>query len=217
MSGDSPYPNGSWDPGSGEPVPPAQPGAYPPPGGYPPPGTPPPGYPTAPAGAGYPPPGAPPPGYQQPSPARPGGYDAAGAAPKKKRKVWRWLLGIFVVLLLLIGGCTYLVIDAVRGPVDRVNAFMAAVDEGDLATAASLMSTSSECFGEQTTAIVESTFGSVDVTDYNFVTSNVQSSNGTSSGQVSGTLTTTADGEVPATFVLTKENDEWVLCGWDIG
>lgn len=195
--------------------PPAQPGYGPPPGqpGFAPPGQP-----------GYAAPGQPPGGYQPPpAQAYQPAYNAApgtgapvyGNEPKKKRKLWPWILGVFMVILLGIGGCSFALYRAVSGQVDVANDFLAAVDNGDFDTAASLTSDSSSCFGSTARADVEDFFSGSDIEDYNLNTSNVSSVNGRTTGEVSGTIT--AGDVFPIVFSMVKESDDWLICGLDIG
>ncbi len=135
------------------------PQSYPPPGPTPPPPASEPGYGGPPAGPGPyapqpggpyapqpsspygPPPGGPygaPPTAPQPSP-----YGAptpiyvppqapSGPPPRGRTRprVWPWLLGFLGLFLLLIGGCSYWVYSLARGPIEAVNTYVAALDEG---------------------------------------------------------------------------------------
>jgi hypothetical protein len=156
----TPQPSPAQQPGSapvGSPQP-TSPGNFPQPGsGAPvnpgnsygesvtPPSFPQPGY-TAPTGfpqqSGYPPqPGYPPQGYpqqgypqqgfpQQPQPGFPGGSQGPWAQAPKKRRWPKVLLIIFVLLALLIGGCSYLIFKSVRPIVDKGNDFVSALYKG---------------------------------------------------------------------------------------
>ncbi len=192
--------------------PPAQPGYGPPPGQ--------PGF-APPAQPGYAAPGQPVGGYQPPNQAYQPAYDVAaggpvyGDEPKKKRKIWPWILGIFMVMILGIGGCSYALFRAVSGQVDAANEFLAAVDNGDFDAAASLTSDSSECFGSTAKADLVDFFSGNDIEDYNLNSSNVSSVNGRTTGEVSGTITS---GDVfPIVFSMVKDGGDWLVCGLDVG
>jgi hypothetical protein len=59
------------------------------------------------------------------------GEPSIGPTPaKKKRKWWKIILGLFLVLVLLIGGCTAVVIKAARGVVGEGNKFLSALYTG---------------------------------------------------------------------------------------
>lgn len=72
------------------------------------------------------PPGAPPPGFGPPPQA------PSGPPPKVRTRprIWPWLLGFLTLFMLLIGGCSYWVYTLARGPLDAVNGYVAALDEG---------------------------------------------------------------------------------------
>ncbi len=206
-----------WDPGSGEPVDPSR---QPPPAGFPPPGsTPPPsGYPP-PVGT---PPGQPQPGYNpppgsgfNPPPGQAPPYNPGYGAPAtpKKRRVWVWLLGIFGFLALGIGGCSFLLFRAVSGPIDHANEFLAAIDAADYSTAASMVSHDPGCFGENAQQDLSDYFGGVALTDYDLKSVNVSSTNGESTGDVSGTIEVEGQPKTTIKMGLVKEGGDWKLCG----
>ncbi len=127
------------------------PQSYPPPGPTPPPPAPQPGYggPPAEPGPYAPQPGSPyapqpgspygaPPMAPQPSPygAPPPVYAPPQAPPgpppvaRTRPRVWPWLVGFLSLFVLLIGGCSYWVYSLAKGPIDAVNSYVAALDEG---------------------------------------------------------------------------------------
>jgi hypothetical protein len=59
-----------------------------------------------------------------------GGQSIGPTPSKKKRKWWKIILGLFLVLVLLIGGCTAVVIKAARGVVGEGNKFLSALYTG---------------------------------------------------------------------------------------
>ncbi|MDH4077580.1 MAG: hypothetical protein OEW29_16745, partial [Acidimicrobiia bacterium] len=74
---------------------------------------------------GFPPVG-PPPSFGPPPQA------PSGPPPKVRTRprVWPWLLGFLGLFVLLIGGCSYWVYSLAKGPIDAVNTYVAALDEG---------------------------------------------------------------------------------------
>jgi hypothetical protein len=50
-----------------------------------------------------------------------------GPRPKRKRKWWKIVLGVVLVVLLLIGGCTAVLVKAARGVVGEGNKFLSAL------------------------------------------------------------------------------------------
>ncbi|MEZ5226033.1 MAG: hypothetical protein R2710_04995 [Acidimicrobiales bacterium] len=215
-----------WDPGSGDPVPPSfpPPGAAPPgstpPGSVPPPATayPPPGSPQSPQQQpppyqqpGYQPPGYQQPGYQQPGPA----FDAP-EPQRRKRKIWPWVLGIFALFGLAIGGCSFVLYRAVKGPIDQANEFLAAVDAGDLDAAAAMASKDARCFGETAQRDLTDYFGNADITGYRLSSVNVSNTNGDSTGDVSGTIDIAGQPTAPIAFLMVKEGGDWKVCGINI-
>ncbi len=198
-----------WDPGSGEPVPPGtpapQPGQAP---RFPPPG----------ATQPQPQPAQPqysPPAYT-PAQTPPGdGPDTSPQPERRKRRVWPWILGGFAVLSFGVGACSFVLYRSVIGPVDRANEFLAAVDAGDYAGAASMVSTQPECFGETAERDIEQFFEGVDIVDYDLTSVNVATTNGDTSGDVSGTITVAGQPTVPIDFGLVK-NGDWEVCGLEV-
>jgi hypothetical protein len=177
------------------------------------------------ADAGPPPPGAGPPGgsppprpgpvpYGQPAPpAGPLGYGAgtgaAPAAPKKKRKVWPWILGVLVVLLLLMGGCVALVYRAATGPIDKANDFLSHIDDADFPAAFEL--TDPECFSADEYDQLESFFTEFELTGYDLT----GTERFTGGGAATGTVTLEGAGERDVQIDLTND-DGWRVCGIDV-
>ncbi len=161
----------------------------------------------APGGATYPP--SNPQGY-------PSGYGmppGVAAAPARKSRWWIWLLAVFFGLILLVGGCTALVIRAVRGPVDASNEFFAAVNDGDLSRAASLVSADPSCsFGTDPESSIDQQFTGVTVEDYFFAGASVSSSEGGSTAEVIGLVTTLEAGEVGYAVDMIQDGDDWKVC-----
>lgn len=150
----------------------------------------------------------PPPAYPQPYGMPP--------APARKSRWWIWLLGIFFGLILLVGGCTVLVVRAVRGPVDATNEFFAAVNDGDLSRAASLVSSDPGCsFGADPASSIDQQFTGVTVQDYFFAGAAVNTGDGSSTAEVIGLVTTLEEGEVTYTVNMIQEGDDWKVCGLD--
>lgn len=168
----------------------------------------------APAPPPTPPPAfAPPPAMGTPAMGQPGphgGFDE----PKKKRSVLKWVLGISLVLLLGIGGCSYAVFRAVSGPIDVGNEFLAAVQERDFERAWDLSDAS--CFEGGGEAQLAQIFGNDTITSYNLSQTNVNSSNGVTTGSTSGTVTLAGDDVRSIEIVARKSGDEWLVCGFDI-
>ncbi len=185
-----------WTPGQGgfqQPRPggsPPQPGQYDAPSDqpYPPPN---PQYPQYPA-----PPGQP---YQQP----PGHY--VGTPVPRKRRKWPWIVGgIFLFFVLAIGGCSFLIFNLARAPIDGGNEWIAMLDEGDFAGAqASMCSTSALDIG-----MLEADFGA-GIDDYDL--NGYNSTSGATT--VDGTIT--VGGATRAiTLFMNDEDDAWRVCNY---
>ncbi len=174
-------------------------------------GQPPPGQPSYPPGYNQPPDYLPPPGYSQPAGF---GFDGPGMQPvKKKRSVWKWLLGILVLLVLLVGGCSYWLFQAVSAPVDATNEFMAAVQGDDWTRAMTLVDTSPACFGENAEADLRSYFAGESIESYSFISSFVTSTNGETTAEVTGDVTFSSSGDVGMGVKMRQTDDQWRLCG----
>lgn len=204
MSSDRPF--GGLPP-EGDPT-----GWEPPTSNYPNPGQPQHGYPGQ--GPAVPPPQAPSAGsYPAPGGASPYGQPPASGQPRKKRRVWLWLLlGIPLLMLLGIGGCTALLFTSLRPPIDTTNAFVANLDDGDLRAAYDSFCEpikASVGYDVWATAITRELGG--EITDYSFTQASVVNSNGNQSATVTGTLE--IDGASrPAEYDLIKEGGTWRVC-----
>lgn len=134
-------------------------------------------------------------------------------SPAKKRRLWLWLLlGLPLLGLLGIGGCSAVLYRAVRGPIDATNDYVAKLDNGDLGGAYdSLCSTEQASFTEgQFIAATEAELGD-EITGYRFSSASITNSNGAQSATVRGRLE--IDGVSRATsFNLIKEAGEWRVC-----
>ena len=225
MSEGFPAQPGQPHPGQPHPAQPQQPGqpypgqAYPgqPQPGQPPhPGQPPTQYPgQIPQQPGYQPPPQYPgqipqqPGFQPP-PQQPGGFPAGGPAVQpKKSKLWLWLLLGLGAFVLLIGGCVAVLFNAVKGPIDKSNEFLALVDEGDYQGAFALTDPSCVTGGPET---IQSFFGGVDITDYSLTSTSVENN----TGSASGTITYNGSDTRTIEFSLTN-TDGWRICGFEVG
>ena len=143
----------------------------------------------------------PPPG--QPYPQVPG-QPYGGPSPRKRRK-WPWVLGgIFLFFVLLIGGCTFFLVNLARGPIDGANDWIAMLDEGDFVGAQSSM-----CSAATTTpSTLEADFGA-GIDDYNL--NGFNSTNGATS--VEGTVTIGGFTRAITLFVA-DQNDSWRVCNY---
>lgn len=168
-------PNNPWDnqpnAGAGVPPTPGAPQVPPVPGGTP--------------GAGVPPtggPGAPgPQQFGQAAPGQPGfgqpGFGGPGAPPPAPKKNWKpWLLGcggLFLLGLLLCGGCLGWAYFSTKGSIDNANDFVAAVKDGDDDRAADFVS--GDCSASNAIAALESggEIGSYSLTGVNNTNGNV--------------------------------------------
>lgn len=141
------------------------------------------------------------------------GYPGQPIAPPKRRR-WPWvLLGIFVVLLLLIGGCSWLVFRAFSPSIDAANEWMVLVDEQrwDEAYDELCASTRQAQPQEEVVAILQSDFGpSVD----GYRLSQYQNTNGAVS--VGGEVTVGGD-DRPITFAMSDADDTWRVCSYTFG
>lgn len=137
------------------------------------------------------------------------------AEPKKKRSAWKWILGIAAVLVLGIGGCTFALFRAVSGPIDLGNEYLAAVEARDFDQAWAL--SDSSCFEGGGPEQLAEIFANDSVTAYDLTGSSVNSTNGTTRGSTSGTVTFADDDERSIEILASKRGDDWLVCGFDIG
>ncbi len=186
----------NW-PHSGEPLMPEQPSGSPAP---------------PPQGYNAPPPGMTPPA-PSPTPGAPYGGPVHFQEPAKKRSVWKWIAGVVALFVLGVGGCSLLLFNAVKGPIDAANDFLAAAEAGDITEVVNLSSASPECFGPTVRADLESFLSQVSVSDYNLTSSFVSSDNGSTTGEVSGTI---GGGDQTIAFLMVKDSDDWLVCGLEV-
>lgn len=146
-----------------------------------------------------------------------GGGGAFGAPPAeapKKRSAWKWILGVVAVLVLGIGGCTFAVWRAVSGPIDVGNEFLAALEARDFDAAWAV--SDPNCFDGGSPQALADVFANDTVTAYELDSSNVNSTNGTTTGSTSGTVTLAGDDERTIQILASKDGDDWLVCGFDI-
>ena len=186
-------------------------GYQPPPGGYEPPAQPhqppQPPQPAYPQQQGYP---------QQPYQQQPGVPPPPSQPPlnvnKPKRPWWKIALVVIGLGVLLIGGCTMLVLRAVSGPIDAANEFLA--DLADQNFEAAVEHLDPACFSGGVSAdVLESQFGR-GLESYNLTS--VRNDNN-STGTASGTITRSNFGTQPIDFAMTKPGDAWLVCGVSFG
>lgn len=163
---------------------------------------------------------APPPATVQPMGAPPMAAAAAYgspplAEPKKKRSTWKWLLGIALVLVLGIGGCTFALFRAISGPINLGNDYLAAVQARDFDEAWALSDPT--CFDGGSPQQLAEVFVNDNVTAYDLTGSSVNTNNGTTRGSTSGTVTFTGDDVRSVEIIASKVGDDWLVCGFDIG
>ncbi|MEZ5410792.1 MAG: hypothetical protein R2761_22380 [Acidimicrobiales bacterium] len=211
--GPTPAPPPAPEPGYGAP-PPATPGPYAPQPGSPygpQPGSPygpqpgdPYGAPAAPQPSPYGvPPGSPPPGFGPPPQA------PSGPPPRTRTRprVWPWLLGFLGLFMLLIGGCSYWVYSLAKGPIDAVNSYVAALDEGRYDDAYDGLCTTTR----QTVSLQQfqaDNSAAPRISGYTFAS--VAAATGQLT-RVEGTVD--IDGSpVAATYGLQRENGDWKIC-----
>ena len=155
----------------------------------------------------------PPPGPGDSGPAGvPYGMATTFEQPKKKRSVWKWVVGIILAFMLLIGGCTFVLWRAVSGPIDAGNDFLAELQDGDIEGAWALSDPT--CFDEGIAAL--SVFDGVTIEAYRLSGTNVQVDNGNQTGSTSGTITLDGN-DVRDIELFMVERDGWRVCGFDIG
>lgn len=169
----------------------------------------------------------PPPGYQ---PAPQSGYEPPtqqhphqpGTPPppaqpmlqvnKPKRAWWKIALVVIGLGILLIGGCTMLVLRAVSGPIDAANEFLADLADQDFEAAVEHLDPA--CFSGGVSAdVLESQFGR-GLESYNLTS---VSNDNNSTGTASGTITRSNFGTQPIDFAMTKSGDDWLVCGVSFG
>lgn len=145
---------------------------------------------------------------QQPAGPGPAGYPPA--EQPKQRRIWPWfLLGIPLLFALGIGACSLLLFNAVRGPVDATNAYVANLDNGDYGAAydslcdADRAATPRDVWTAEAAAEITG-----DITGYRFSTVDVVNDEATVTGtiEIDGT-------SLDAQFSLVDEDGDWRVCG----
>ncbi len=116
-------------------------------------------------------------------------------------------------MVLGIGGCSFVVFRTFKGPIDRANEFLAAVDAGDYAGAASMASTDPRCFGETAERDLAAFFGPVDIAEYDLTSVDVSTGGGDSVSDVSGTITISGSPSTSINVNLLKVDGDWEICG----
>ena len=132
---------------------------------------------------------------------------------KKKRSIWKWLIGILVLFVLLIGGCSFWLFKTVSAPVDATNEFMAAVKDDDWPRAMELVDKSPVCFGENAEADLRGFFKGESIESYSFISSFVVTDNGATTAEVTGDVTFSSSGQLGVGVNMRQTNDEWLVCG----
>jgi hypothetical protein len=143
---------------------------------------------------------------------QPGQYPLPGqfdVPPKKKRKIWPWVLAAVLIPMLLIGGCAVAIFRSAKGPVDASNQFLSRIDDGDFDKALELVD--QDCFADGSLPEIEAFFTEQDLTSYDLDGTFVSGNSGTATGTI------TMDNTDPRAieFTLTK-NDGWKICGLEI-
>lgn len=128
-------------------------------------------------------------------------------APKKKKK-WPWiLLGIFLLLVVLIGGCSAFVWRSISGITGTGNDFVSALNTSGAEAAAKGCPgafTVEELDGLRTELVNNGWAGGKSL-----LSSKVNNTNGVESATVSGTFSTTTP--IPVDLVLAKNGDKWCV------
>lgn len=160
-----------------------------------------------PPGAVAPPTGALPPGHPSSMPP----------AAEKKRSLWKWIIGLLLLLVVGVGGCTaglaYWGFSALGAPVDASNEFLALLDEAQ--AGAAYDSLAPQCkLGERSDFVTA--FSGLDIGDYDLNTSSIHTSNGLTTATASGTATVAGVSETTK-IDLVKVADEWKVCSFQLG
>ena len=128
-----------------------------------------------------------------------------GFPPVKKRKIWPWALGgSILVLLLLVGSCSFVLFRAVSAPLDAANEYFEDLESQSFSEAYEsqcAVRKSSESFTAWQSSI------GADVTAHNFNSSEI-------SGNIATVSRTVTQGgiERPVVVSLRQENGEWKMC-----
>lgn len=132
---------------------------------------------------------------------------------KPKKKKWPWVLGILGVLLLGIGGCTFIFVRAALGPINEANDFLADVRDGN--TTAAVDSIAPVCRPGDPAGIAAE-LGRLNITDFNMNDTTINSSDGESTGTASGSVVSNGV-QTPAFFQLRRVDGDWRICEFQIG
>jgi hypothetical protein len=147
----------------------------------------------------------------------PGGFgvppQAPQPAPRRSGGTARWLIPVLVIvglIVLLIGGCSFLVFTSTRPAVDATNTYLATIDDGDYQQAyESLCSrTRSNLTDAQWVEQLEGQLRGGDITGYSYLTVNVTNNR---LATVSGTID--IDGfSRTSNIQLVNEDGAWRVC-----
>ncbi len=155
---------------------------------------------------------APQPGYGPPGYAPPG----YGMAPVQKgRRKWPFVVGgILLLFVLLIGGCTVLLVKATGGATKEANAFLADLSSSPAAGA------THGCQGAgmdeaALTGVLDNLKGGGWTGQKNLTGTSVSSTNGTTTAVVRGTIEMTS-GATPVVVALNKPS-KWCISGLNVG
>ena len=129
--------------------------------------------------------------------------------PSRKRKVWPWVVGVLVLLMLLVGGCVAVVYQAATGPVDAANDFLGHVRDGDFDEAFDLADPG--CFAAGELDQLEEFFTDFELRSYDLD----GTERFTGGGAATGTVVLDGAGERDIRVDLTND-DGWRVCGIDI-
>ena len=142
------------------------------------------------------------------------------APPPPPKRGWvKWVVlgcvGILIIIALIFGGIFYGVTKATEGPEKAVREFLAAAAAGDYAAAHNYFSAPLKQVQpyEDFANAVRSQPQFFDIATTSFTNRSIDQ-NG---AQLSGKVTLKSGTEVPATFQLVRENDQWKLISYNIG
>lgn len=159
----------------------------------------------------------PPPGWQQggsPSPQHDYSQPFGPPPDQGKKRIWPWVLGLFVLLLAMLGACAAAIVGGVfyltRGPINATNAFIANIDDGRYEEAYESL-----CSNTRLAVSLEefTTHFATDeeITGYTFTSVSTTAGDLT---MVSGTIELN-DSPRATSFGLQREDDTWKICTYD--
>ncbi|MFV0260700.1 MAG: protein kinase domain-containing protein [Acidimicrobiales bacterium] len=180
--------------------------------------------PPAPAGPG---PGAyPQPAVQSAYPVAPGGWTSGhvpgawtggpvGPVPTKPRRSGCLIVLILVsVMALVVGGCGIWLVNLVQAPLHATNDFYAALDDGRFADAYDLLCPETRPADAGTFELIVAD-GAASITDYNFLSSDTDSTGPADTAVVTGSVY--LNGFATTTEVqLTEYDDGWKVCSYNV-